>query len=108
MSDPSSARPLGLRAALGTIFLATLESDFAEKGQEAIERLRKDRPHEYIKLVLSLLPDGALADKIPHKMTDDEILEFALELKALGHSRPGGAAHKNSEGGEKAGDGKSP
>src|SRR5262245_60214963 len=60
------------RDALGRAFLMALASDFVREGQSAIEMLRKDRPHDYVKLIAALLPkefqppDLGLRD-----MTDD-------------------------------------
>ena len=55
-----SARGDALRAGLSEAFVAALASDYAEHGAEAIAALRQERPHDYVKLVASLLPKDAL------------------------------------------------
>ena len=49
----------GARAGLGDIFLAALAADYEAHGAAAIATLRQERPHDYVKLVASLLPKDA-------------------------------------------------
>jgi len=70
-SSGSAARN---RDALGRAFLAALASDFARDGKSAIEVLRNDRPHDYVKLLAALLPKEFQPPDLGLKdMTDDEL-----------------------------------
>lgn len=52
----SPGRPKGSRNRLGEAFVAALADDFAEHGIAVIATVRDERPHEYLKVVASLLP----------------------------------------------------
>ena len=52
-------RPKGSRNKLGEDFLSALQQDFSEHGVAAITKVREDRPHEYLKVVASILPKEA-------------------------------------------------
>jgi hypothetical protein len=93
-------KPFGLRAALGMIFLSSLSRDFAANSDTVFSDLRKDRPHEYLKLIMSFLPKEALAEKTLGDMTDDEIIDFALEFRSIVRALPGGPARGDSDGEE--------
>jgi hypothetical protein len=58
-----------------------------------IEKVRTERPHDYLKIIVAVLLrrmeiDDAFADKPPHKMTDDEleaiIWKTQKRLEAMG------------------------
>lgn len=49
-------RPKGSRNKLGEDFIKALAEDFQEHGVAAIATVREERPHEYVKVVASLLP----------------------------------------------------
>jgi len=49
-------RPKGSRNKLGEDFIRALQEDFAENGKQAIVEVRTERPHEYLKVVASILP----------------------------------------------------
>ncbi len=51
-----NGRPKGSRNKLGEDFLTKLQADFAEHGVATIAKVREDRPHEYLKVVASILP----------------------------------------------------
>jgi hypothetical protein len=58
-SGNPKGRPAGARNRLGTAFLEALEADFSEHGVDAIERVWRDKPEVYIKLVADLVPKEA-------------------------------------------------
>ena len=73
--------------------LKALADDFDAHGVAVIEKVRTDRPHDYLKIIVAVLPrrmeiDDAFADKPPHKMTDDEleaiIWKTQKRLEAMG------------------------
>lgn len=49
-------RPKGSRNKLGEDFIQALQADFQTNGKKAIETVRDERPHEYLKVIASLLP----------------------------------------------------
>lgn len=55
-SGNPAGRPKGARSKLGEAFLAGLLADFSKHGVIAIEEVREKRPHEYLKVVASILP----------------------------------------------------
>lgn len=49
-------KPKGSRNKLGEDFIAALHDDFQENGVAAIQMVRAERPHEYLKVIAGLLP----------------------------------------------------
>lgn len=86
-SGNPAGRPKGARNKLGEAFLEAMHADFEQNGVEAIERVRAEKPDQYLKVIASILPkelnvnvndmDGA---------TDDELIERIRKLDA--HIRP--------------------
>src|SRR5262245_59172782 len=70
---------------LGAAFIRTLNADFEANGAEAIERLRRDYPNSYLRLVM-LAPgefdleggEGGLFDD----MDDDELRQLVQSARA--------------------------
>lgn len=54
--NSGGGRKKGSRNRLTETVLSALESDFAEYGQSALEKLREDDPAAYLRLVASLVP----------------------------------------------------
>lgn len=73
-SGNPKGRPKGSRNKLGEDFLAKLQADFEEHGATTIEAVRKDRPHEYLKVVASILPKelNVRTDAL-NEMSDDDL-----------------------------------
>src|SRR5262245_38289096 len=55
-SGNPTGRPKGSRNKVTENLLEALASDFEVHGKEVIERVRGERPHEYLKIVASLVP----------------------------------------------------
>ncbi len=55
-SGNPAGKPKGARNRLGEAFLEALASDFDQFGVAAIIAVRTERPHEYLKVVASILP----------------------------------------------------
>jgi hypothetical protein len=49
-------RPVGSRNKLSEFFLHELADNFKKHGRDAIERLCKDSPGEYLRIIASLVP----------------------------------------------------
>jgi hypothetical protein len=56
-----------------------LEADLAQNGEDVVEHLRKERPYDYLRIAVSLLPNEVPARRI-EDMTDNEL---AILLRAL-------------------------
>lgn len=65
-----AGRPKGSRNKLSESFISALFDDFQEHGIAAIQKMRTEKPNEYVKVVASLIPaqfqavdkDGEAAD----------------------------------------------
>ncbi len=55
-SGNPAGRPKGAKHKLGEDFLAALQADFSQHGVAAIAEVRESKPHEYLKVVASILP----------------------------------------------------
>jgi len=74
-----------------------LASDFAQHGVEAVKALRRERPHDYLKLVAAFMPkDLPAANPTVEDMTDDE---FIRVLNALRPRAPGGSSAPDGDAG---------
>lgn len=75
-------RPKGARSKLGEQFLSDLQSDWQANGKEAIEKVREKRPHEYLKVIASILPKELTVKIDPIEELTDEQLEHSVRLLA--------------------------
>jgi Family of unknown function (DUF5681) len=81
-SGNPAGRPKGARSKLSESFLKALSEDFDSNGIEVIEKVRSDRPHEYLKIVAAVLPKQMqLEDLTPKRkaedLSDDELASIA-------------------------------
>lgn len=101
-SGNPSGRPKGSRNRLGEDFLAALHSDFAEHGAAAIVETRRDRPHEYLKVIASLLPKE-LTVRTESELTDEQLdgrireLAAAISLEIAGREEGTGSASDGAQ-----------
>jgi hypothetical protein len=76
----TGGRANGTRNKLGSVFLEKLLQEFEEFGEEAIRICRVERPHEFLKIVASILPkEFEITDSRLHEISDDE-LDRLIEL----------------------------
>jgi hypothetical protein len=76
--------PAGARNALGRAFLRAMAADFAHGGRKAIETMREDRPHDYVRLVAALLPkEFPSSNPGIEDMTDDEFDRALNEIRSI-------------------------
>ena len=94
---PLHGRPKGSRNRISETALKALADDFDAHGVAVIEKVRTERPHDYLKIIVAVLPkrmeiEDAFANKPPHKMTDDEleaiIWKAQRQLEAMGVEQP--------------------
>jgi hypothetical protein len=77
--NSGGGRRKGSRNKLSENFLETIARDFAEHGAEAIERVRKENPEVYLKLLAWLVPRELIlqrersADVDPADLSDEEL-----------------------------------
>jgi Family of unknown function (DUF5681) len=82
VSGNPDGRPKGSRNKLTETFLDIVAKDFAENGAEAIERVRREDPVMYLRIVGSLIPRELIAKRELEpdfdyaQLTDDEIVEL--------------------------------
>lgn len=74
-------RGKGSRNKLGEAFIAALHDDFNEHGVTAIQAVRAERPHEYLKVIASLLPKE-LKVTTESELTDDQLDQRIRQLAA--------------------------
>lgn len=73
-SGNPAGRPKGARNKLGEDFLLALHADFQKHGVAVIQDVRTSKPHEYLKVVASLLPkqveikDSTFEDVSPEQL----------------------------------------
>ena len=86
----NGGRPRGARNKLSGDFLTALADEFSEHGAEAIKIVRVERPHEFLKIVASLMPkELEISDSRLKDISDDELdffIEYAkrqLELRPI-------------------------
>jgi hypothetical protein len=86
-------RPKGARNRLGESFLTALETDFNEHGTKVIEAVRVERPHEYLKVVASLLPKQVeIKEGVFDGVADEQLAALIVAARsALGIAEGGGA-----------------
>ena len=62
-------RPLGSKNKLSEYFLHELADHFEKYGKEAIERVFKDRPGEYLRIIATLIPKELLLEVATEEKT---------------------------------------
>lgn len=82
-SGNPAGRPKGSKHKLAEQLLAELQRDFQEHGAKAIVEMRQEKPAEYIKALVSLLPkDVNLNVNKFEDMDDDQLLARIRQLDA--------------------------
>ena len=96
----TGGRAKGTRNKLGSVFLEKLLQEFEEFGEEAIRICRVERPHEFLKIVASILPkEFEITDSRLHEISDDE-LDRLIELTR--RQLIAGSAVRDAEGREES------
>jgi hypothetical protein len=77
-SGNPAGRPKGSRNKLSEAFLQALGDDFDANGKAVIERVRTERPHDYLKVCASVMPkrlenEDVTEHKDVREMTDAEL-----------------------------------
>lgn len=92
-SGNPKGRPKGARNKLGEEFIFDMLSAWKEQGKDAISRVIKDRPHEFIKAVAGILPKEVnVTTSTVQELSDDELAAALAALRsvtALAHAGSG-------------------
>jgi hypothetical protein len=83
-SGNALGRPKGARNRLSEHFLTTFGQDFEQHGIEVIERVRSERPHDYLKIAVTLLPKQAELETHTRprelcELSNTELMDLLLE-----------------------------
>jgi hypothetical protein len=81
-SGNPTGRPKGARNKLSEAFLGALADDFDEHGETVIQKVREERPHDYLKIVATVLPkrmeiEEQRIQRRAEDLTDDELATIA-------------------------------
>jgi hypothetical protein len=83
-SGNPAGRPRGSRSKISEAFIAALNEDFAQHGVAVIERVRTEKPAEYLKIVASLVPrDINLNPPGIEDLTDDELVDALEQIRLV-------------------------
>jgi hypothetical protein len=74
-AEPETTTPRTAR------LLATLAEDFARHGSEVIERVRRDKPVDYLRLVAAVLPKEVATPDPVEGLTDAELAAAIVQLR---------------------------
>jgi hypothetical protein len=84
----NGGRPKGSRNKLGEDFLKALSEDFGDHGVAAIQTVREERPHEYLKVVASLLPKHVeIKDATLEELGRGELASLVDAIRAATEAR---------------------
>jgi hypothetical protein len=89
-SGNPAGRPKGSRNKVSEKLLEALAIDFDAHGKEVIEKVRADRPADYLKIVASLVPkqmeiEDFRSSRKAEDLSDDELVAIALQADSNGH-----------------------
>ena len=106
----NQATPLDARDKLGTAAVQAFAQDFRVHGVKVIAKVRRDRPHDYLKIVTSMIPKDAgeevLLMRSADQLSDEELMALIVnglndeQLKAVIEMGRGGAEGPDAHEGE--------
>jgi hypothetical protein len=83
-SGNPAGRAKGSRNKFGEDFIAALHDDFTKHGVGVIEKVRIDRPDQYLRVIAAVIPkelqvtNASLAD-----MSDEDVIELVATLRSF-------------------------
>ena len=83
-SGNPAGRPKGARSRLSEDFLEALSTDFAEHGRAVIEKVRSEKPDQYLKVVAAVVPKEIHLppERSVGDMSDAELMAIARGFSA--------------------------
>jgi hypothetical protein len=90
-------RPKGSRNKLNEDFLYALQQSFQAQGPSVIETVIRERPHEYLKIIASILPKQIeIKENAFDGFSDEQLAALVYAARnALGFAESGGARDTN-------------
>jgi hypothetical protein len=89
----TGGRPRGARNKLQADLLCALAEDFAEHGAGVIRIVRAERPHEYLRIIASILPrELHVQDATLEDLSDDDLIDAIAEIRRLRTEKGRGGA----------------
>ena len=87
-SGNPAGRPKGSRSKLGDDIITAFHADFTEHGEAVIEKVRKDRPDVYLRVIARLLPTEIKIERSEIQLLTDEQLNLKIVnlQKKLGYA----------------------
>lgn len=83
-SGNPKGRPKGSRNALSEAFIAALHADFEIHGVDVIEKVRNEKPAEYLKIIAAIVPkDINLTTPGIEDMTDEDVLDALEQVRTM-------------------------
>lgn len=90
----TGGRPSGSRNKLQRAFIEALAKDFEEHGAGVIDIVRMEKPHEYLKVVVSILPkEFIIAESSLDEMDDAEVMEALAAVRQARQAANGEVTH---------------
>ena len=99
-------RPVGLGQAAAKRFIDALAADLESSCADVIKEIREDKPYDYFRIVVSLLPkELSIENSNIEEMTDEELADILNTVRSLTATR---LATSPGEGDQAPGTGNSP
>jgi len=83
LGPASATRPKRAKKTLGDDFVAALREDFRAHGAGVIAKVRADKPDQYLKIVLSVLPGPKDPNAITNSLDALSDEEIRVRIRAL-------------------------
>jgi hypothetical protein len=95
----AAGRPKGSKHRLSEEFVAALCEDFERHGIAVIERVRSEKPADYLRVIASVIPREITVNPSPlEDMSDDELLDNLAIVRGLMDGRLTRPKPRNSGG----------
>jgi hypothetical protein len=78
-----AGRPLSAQRHLAAHFMAILAGDFERHGTETLATIRLENPSNYLRMAASLLPRNLDDEMLLDKVSDEELFNVIVKLRAL-------------------------
>lgn len=81
--NSGGGRPKGSRNRLTEVFMSAIADDFAQNGADAIERIRREDPTAYVRIVGSFVPRELVVQRESEPAYDLDSLSFSEFMELL-------------------------
>src|SRR3954466_10417744 len=81
---PTRSRPVGLGQAAAKRFVDALATDLEANCADVIKEIREDKPYDYFRIVISLLPkELPIENSNLQEMTDEDLADILNTVRSL-------------------------